>query len=142
MRIVTCSEEKRHDEHFQRSKQHAEVHSDYRIVDPMLQTLARRVRENTPIDRHMCLGLHQTVHAQTISCSPEGIQRCTQKFRNQKVRYTLVNDIRISKRQLFFEPTSCTSRQRLSVASSITFAQLLIDQSALSQCEVLDLCRV
>ena len=37
-RSTSCFGRKEHDEHFQRSGQHAEVYDDHRIVDPMLQT--------------------------------------------------------------------------------------------------------
>ena len=63
----------------------------------------RRVDRNTAIDRQMCLRLHQTLHAQINSCSSEGIQRCTQKFRNHRVGCTLNNNIRIFQRTFDFE---------------------------------------
>ena len=42
---------KRHDEHFQRSKQHAEVDGDHRIVGPMLQTPAEKICRQKHCDR-------------------------------------------------------------------------------------------
>ena len=70
-----------------------DVHPSRRLP----QSHKTRVHKNTTIDRQMCLRLRQTVHAQVHSCSPEGIQHCTQKFR----RWTFDNDMRISKRHLF-----------------------------------------
>ena len=51
----------------------------------------RRVNKNTAIDRQMRFRLHQTVRAQINSCSPEGIQRCTKKFPDHRVRCAFSN---------------------------------------------------
>ena len=60
-----------------------------------------RVDNNTSKVRHMCLSMHQTVHAQIDSCSPEGVQRHMQKFRNQRIRCTFHNNMGTSKGQVF-----------------------------------------
>ena len=79
----------------------------------------RRVDKNASKDRLMCLRLHQTVHAQIDSCSPEGIQRHTQKFRNQRIRCACHNNMRISKKQLFWsQQTARVDNVFLSITSS------------------------
>ena len=79
----------------------------------------RRVDKNASKDRQICLRLHQTVHAQIDSCSPEGVQRYTQKFRNQRIRCTFHNNMRSSKRQLFLnQQTARVDNVFLSITSS------------------------
>ena len=70
----------------------------------------RRVHKNTSMDRQMCLRLHQTVHAQINSCSPEGIKR---------VGCTFNNDMRIFKLQWCLNQQAArVYNVSLSVASS------------------------
>ena len=64
----------------------------------------RRVHKNTSMDWHVYLILQHTVHARINPCSPESIQGHTG------------NDMRISKRTIDFELTSCTSRPFISLS--------------------------
>ena len=95
-----------------------EVHDDHRI-QCFKHHSRRRVDKNASKDRQMCLRLHQTVHAHIDSCSPESIQRHTQKIRNQRIRGTFHNNMRISKRQLFLnQQTARIDNVFLSITSS------------------------
>ena len=75
------SEGRRHDEHFQRLEQHVEVHDDHRIVDPMLQTPLEKTCRQKRFERSAdVFEVHQTVHAQIDSCSPEGVSVTRRNF--------------------------------------------------------------
>ena len=68
----------------------------------------RRVDKNISKDRHMCLRLHQTVHAQIDSCSPEASHAEISESTNQM--HIPPQHAHLQK-TIVFEPTSCTNRQ-------------------------------
>ena len=74
---------------FKRSTQHAEIHSNHRIVDPMLQTPAEKMCRQKNFGKLANVFEVASDRACTNrldSCSPESIQRHTQKFRDHWVK--------------------------------------------------------
>ena len=115
------------------SAQHAEVHSDLRIARCSASNTTRGdVQTKTLRQVGRCVwGCTKSCMHRSNPCTPEGVQCCTQKFRNHRVRGTFHKNMRISERQLCLNPTSCTKRQCVSLDRFVVHSRLTQENQTL-----------